>query len=92
MDLRLIAESWFDFIHADLYIKNLMQDRLAVCDVCTHKVQMNSLGEFIIKTINSKANSFKCKLCSCPLAVKTANPKSECPAKKWGIAGTEAMY
>ncbi len=92
MDLGLIAESWYDFIHADPYTKNLMQDRLSICDKCPHKVQMNALGKFIVSTINSEASLFKCKLCTCPLAAKTANPRSECPIKKWGIAGTDSMY
>ena len=92
MDLKLIAESWYAFIHADPYTKNLMQDRLAICDRCPHKAQMNAVGKFIVSTINAEASLFKCNLCSCPLAAKTANPSSECTIKKWGIAGTDSMY
>jgi hypothetical protein len=92
MNLLNIAESWYDFLTADFNTKELMRKRLAVCDSCTHKVQLNTAGKFIVTAINEEASIYRCGLCTCPLAAKTANPKNSCRIEKWGVAGTGEMY
>jgi len=77
--LTNIAEGWYDFIQGTPYTKELMKYRLNICDTCPEKKQLSSLGQFIVSTVNNEASLFKCGKCSCPLASKTAGPRSKCP-------------
>jgi len=92
MSLPQIAEGWRFFIEKDIHTQQLMLFRLNICNSCEFKVELNPIGKAVITTIDSTASIYKCAKCSCPLATKTASPSSACPMKKWGIAGTEAMY
>lgn len=88
MKLSNIAEGWANFLNADEYIKNLMQERLEECDKCPSKVQLSKLGRMVMETLNHPESLYRCKDCGCPLGPKTASPGEECPRRKWGIAGT----
>ena len=89
MNLLKIAKSWYDFIQGNDYTKSLMEKRLGICDNCSEKVQMDSLGQIIVTTINKEASMYKCNKCNCPLSPKTAYPTNTCPLGKWGPAGSE---
>jgi hypothetical protein len=87
--LSEIATSWYDFKEATDYTKQLMEHRLSICDSCTEKQQLNSLGKLLVTSVNEDASLFKCGKCNCPLSPKTAGLLNTCPLGKWGIAGTE---
>lgn len=89
--LSHIARGWYNFAKAEPYIKQLMDYRLAICDTCPNKQQLNTAGQLLVKLINQEGSLFKCAKCKCPLSSKTADPGSECPIGKWGIAGTEPL-
>ena len=89
LNLINIAVSWYDFVKGNSYTKSLMEYRLNICDTCEHKQQINSLGKFLVTTVNESASIFSCGICKCPLAAKTAGLENTCPLNKWGIAGTE---
>lgn len=89
MNLIQIAKSWYDFSQGSDYTKALMESRLTICDNCPEKVQMDSLGQAIVTSINAEASIYKCGKCNCPLSPKTAHPANTCPLGKWGVAGSE---
>lgn len=84
MKLIEIAQGWVNYVIQPNDIKAEGAKRLAICDGCPRKRQLDSLGNLIITTINSQGNTFVCELCGCPLAAKTMSPNNECPLKKWG--------
>lgn len=90
--LSQIARSWFKFIEGDAYTKLLMARRLAICDTCEHKKEINSLGRLLIQAINDEASTFQCGRCGCPLAGKTAEPMNECPLGKWKNTGEQSYF
>ena len=87
-----IAQGWYNYATASGYNKSLMESRLAICDKCPSKKQLNQLGEVIIRAFNVEGSLFKCGECNCPLAAKTAALNEKCPLGKWDIAGTESLY
>ena len=88
--LVTIAEGWYNFTTGNRHVKELMSKRLAICDVCPHKQQLSTAGKLIVTKINKEASLFKCAICTCPLAAKTAAMGESCPdnPKRWDIAGT----
>jgi hypothetical protein len=92
LSLPQIASGWYNFIKGDPQTKLMMQTRLAVCDSCDQKIQLSLLNQVIIHHINEEASLYKCKLCTCPLATKTASPKSVCPLKKWEEWNEQQSY
>ena len=87
-----IASGWYNYLNTTSYTRKLMRYRLNICDTCPSKVQLNKLGQIVIKAINEEGNLYKCKECGCPLAAKTASLNEKCPLEKWSIAGTESYY
>jgi len=87
--LSHIARGWMNFIKGDPYVKEIMNKRLEICDTCVFKEQLSDTGKFIVNLVNNEASMFQCGKCKCPLSAKTADPTSECPIGKWGIAGSE---
>lgn len=92
LDLVNIARSWFDFIKGDSYTKLMMQKRLAVCDQCPEKVQINKAGQLIMNVLNNDPDAvYQCAKCGCPLMAKTAGSLNECPLGKWK-SNTQQSY
>lgn len=83
MRLNKIAQSWYNFIQGSDETKHLMASRLAICDICPNKAEMNSFGKIIVTAINSNASTYYCAACNCPLAAKTANKGNACPIGRW---------
>lgn len=92
MTLLHIARGWYNYITSTPYTQELMDKRLAICDVCDKKQQLGSVGELLVTTINKEGSLFKCGECNCPLSAKTADPTSSCPLNKWSVAGTESYF
>lgn len=90
--LVTIATGWANFIKADHHTKQMMRERLAICNNCPHKQELNSLGQILVKAIHSSANLFKCSKCKCPLSAATAAPNKTCPIGKWGEFGSSKNY
>jgi transposase-like protein len=88
MNLSNIAEGWANFLSSDGYTRNLMQERLDICDKCPAKNQLSTLGKILMGVLNKPDSIYRCKDCGCPLGPKTSSPGEECPRGKWGIAGT----
>jgi len=86
--LSHIARGWYNFSKATPYIRELMSQRLEICDSCSYKQQLNAAGKKIVRMINEDGSLYKCGKCNCPLSAKTADPSSSCPIGKWDIAGT----
>lgn len=78
MGLLQIAKSWATWVQGDPYTKKLMADRLAICDTCDQRGTVGPL-EY-------------CKICTCPLAGKTAHPMNECPLGKWKNTGDQSYF
>lgn len=81
--LVTIAQSWYLYARGLPSTQQLMAERLAICDACPSKKQMNAAGKFVMASINQEGSTYYCGQCSCPLAAKTANPKNRCPLGKW---------
>jgi hypothetical protein len=90
MDLVNIAQGWFNY--ATSSNKELVKERLAICDTCPFKQQLTTLGKLVVTTVNQQGNVFKCEVCGCPLAAKTTNKKEECPKGKWKKVEEESFY
>jgi len=84
MELTHIAQGWYNFVVGSPETKQLMAERLAICDGCPHKVQISSAGQVLLRAINQQASLYSCGLCGCPLAGLTAAPRKKCKAGKWG--------
>ena len=90
-----IAQSWYKFISAEEATKQLMEQRLAVCDTCPNKQQLTGVGKLLVGIVeNNKDNLFKCGLCGCPLSGLTAHPANKCSDNppKWDVAGAEPSF
>jgi hypothetical protein len=89
MNLYNIAKSWYEFQKADQETRILMDKRLAVCETCPHKEQLSSIGKLLVTSINEKGSIYRCGICKCPLAAKTAHPANTCPdtPQRWGMSG-----
>ncbi len=83
MNLLHIANGWYNFIQGSPLTRQMMTDRLMLCDSCPSKQQLNEVGKVIIQMLNKDGSVYICKECGCPLAAKTANPDSRCPLEKW---------
>lgn len=92
MKLLEIAQGWVNYAIQPTDIKAEGAKRLAICDGCPHKRQLDGLGNLIITSINSQGNTFVCGLCGCPLAAKTMSPKSTCPLGKWGEMKRDSYF
>lgn len=87
-----IARSWYNFLRGDPYIKLMMSKRLAICDTCEYKVQINTAGKIIMKVLSNDPDAvYQCGKCHCPLMSKTAETLNECPLGKWK-ANTKQSY
>ena len=83
MNLKEIAKGWYNFVVASAEHKQMIEERLAICDQCPHKQQISTTGQALIHAINKQGSIYYCGQCGCPLAGKTANPESSCPLSKW---------
>lgn len=79
-------------MHSTPYIKAVMEKRLEICDACTHKKQLSSLGKLIITSINEQGSTFQCGLCGCPLSTLTASLETSCKIKKWKSVSEESFF
>lgn len=87
MNLLDIATGWYNYINGNIGTKQLMDQRLRICETCPNKIQLNQAGQLLITTINEEGSIYKCGLCGCPLAALTANPSSACKDKRWKAFG-----
>ena len=78
-----IAKGWYLFAQGSEETKQRMAERLAICNRCEYKTQMNTLGALIVSKINEEASIYKCGKCNCPLAGSTASPDKKCPMNLW---------
>lgn len=92
LNLIQIARGWYNFAHGGAKIQQLMYKRLAICDSCPFKVQVNVVGQILIQLINEEGSVFQCGKCNCPLAAKTAVPEQSCPVGKWGPDKDESYF
>ena len=87
MSLNLvdIAQGWHGFITSSPVVKIRMANRLAICDRCPEKEQVDRFTKALIKVLkgNDPKNLFRCGKCKCPLASLTAAPGTGCKLKKW---------
>jgi DNA-directed RNA polymerase subunit RPC12/RpoP len=87
MNLVHIASGWYHYIKASQSTKQLMDSRLAICETCPHKVQMNHLGVVLVQSIHEEGNIYRCGICSCPLSTLTAAPAASCKDGRWKALG-----
>jgi len=90
--LTTIAEGWINFIKADHQTKQMMRERLKICNSCSYKQEITPAGQVLLKLIHSSANLFKCSKCKCPLSAATAAPSKTCPIGKWKEFGNSNNY
>jgi hypothetical protein len=91
MTLQEIASSSRVFLRADSPTKNLMLQRLLICDTCPNKRQLRTDGALQQGGENRPDSIYYCGQCGCPLLGKTREPEHECPMAKWGVA-EESYY
>ena len=89
MNLFNIAKSWYEFQKGTQETRILMDKRLAICEKCPHKEQLSSIGKILVTSVNEQGSLYRCGICKCPLAAKTAHPQNTCPdnPSQWGMAG-----
>lgn len=92
MSIFNIAYSWYQFIHGDDQVKDMMFKRLKICDTCPEKQPLDKLGKLLVSTLSRDAVMYKCGKCNCPLSGKTAGPGNACPLGKWKEAGAESYF
>ncbi len=83
MKLVQIAKSWYNFAEGSAATKEMMHARLEVCDRCEKKEQISEMGQLVIGILNKEHSTYRCGVCRCPLAGKTAHPSNTCPLDKW---------
>lgn len=88
VNLVQIAQSWYEFSKGNQDTKELMEQRLKICDRCPFKEQLGPLGKKIVTSLNQTASTYYCDKCKCPLAAKVSHPSNKCPMGKWGLAGS----
>lgn len=79
--LSTIAKAWYHYIQATAETRQLMDQRLSVCDTCPQKEEHDMLGKIVFQ--NSPNNLYRCGLCKCPLGALASHPTSQCKANKW---------
>jgi len=87
-----IARSWFAFAKGEPYTQALMQKRLAICDTCDKKEELDELGQVLVKVLHKEGSLFRCGVCTCPLAGLTAGSANKCPLGKWKRAGEDSYF
>lgn len=94
MKLVDIAVSWYRVISGNVTPeqKEMRKRRLAACDVCPHKLQMNAIGELLMNTINKEDSTYYCGLCGCPLAAKVIKEENKCDDNRWPTTQPEVDY
>ncbi|RUP42215.1 MAG: hypothetical protein EKK63_02640 [Acinetobacter sp.] len=90
--LLSIMTGWANFIKADHHTKQMMRERIAICNTCPFREEITPLGQKLLKFIHSSANLFKCSKCKCPLSAATASPSKACPIGKWKEFGNSNNY
>lgn len=78
-----IATGWYNYIKGSPHTRSLMVRRMAVCDGCEYKEQINAAGQVVMDLFNDKNNTFVCGLCKCPLGAKSSVTKPTCPLGRW---------
>jgi hypothetical protein len=93
MKLIEIAKAWHKVITGNITEeeKRLATERLEACDKCSYKIQLDSVGAFVVAHLNSPDNTFYCGECGCPLAAKVVSTKL-CGLKKWPEQQTEDYF
>ena len=69
MNLKVIAQAWYNKFFGDNSSKILAAERRKVCDTCEKNIIMLNINV--------------CAFCHCPLAGKTFTKENSCPLKKW---------
>lgn len=89
-----ILKGWYNYAQGTPFTKQLMEKRIAVCATCPHVKQLNSIGKVFVQFIDAEGSTLQCRLCTCPMATKAANPKSECPdkPKRWTKVEEESYF
>lgn len=82
---RLIeaAEGWFNFITSTKGHKEVALSRLAICDKCPHKLELNYLAAAVLSVAKPGSSTYKCGKCGCPLSAKVLSMESQCPDDRW---------
>lgn len=71
MNLIHIAQGWWNYIHGTPQVKQMIAERLLICDRCDYKQLIMDVAI--------------CGKCHCPLAGKTASAAASCPLNKWAV-------
>jgi hypothetical protein len=85
-----IAKGWYNL--ARHQNQELALERLAVCDTCEFKRQMNAAGALLVTMINHASSTYYCGDCGCPLAAKVSEPSEACGKNKWSAQPSESYY
>lgn len=78
-----IAQGWFNFIHAPIGHKEMALARLAICETCPYKQELNYAAASVISLVSPDSSTYKCSKCGCALSAKALSPGSICPDGKW---------
>lgn len=78
-----IAKGWYAYIKATPETKARIEARLACCDNCPNKVQVDPVGALLFGVLNDPNNTYKCNLCHCFLGAMAALPEPKCKLNKW---------
>lgn len=83
LDLKKIANAWWDSYFGPSELKELAQARLAICEECpSRKVAFRKLVPFP-----------QCGECGCPIGKKVFSyQKNDCPLKKWEEVDENSEY
>lgn len=89
-----IVKGWYNYATGTPFTKNLIEKRIAICAACPHVKQLSSLGTIVVKLIDAEGTTLQCKLCTCPMAGKAANPQSSCPdkPKRWDKVDEQSYF
>ncbi|MFZ8258150.1 hypothetical protein ACO1KT_14515, partial [Staphylococcus aureus] len=63
MKLFEIAQGWWNFATASPEHKQMITQRLMICDDCPHKKQLSSAGKLLVTAVNKIASIFYCGKC-----------------------------
>lgn len=89
-----IVKSWYHYAAGTPFTRNLIEKRIAVCIACPHVKQLNSAAQVLVKLIDADGTTLQCRLCTCPMAAKAANPKNSCPdnPKRWTAVEEDSYF